>query len=58
MTGTGEAIQGLSNDFTNTTAQVILIPIEAILDYDIGIIAIITGVAHDAPIPHTGSYSH
>ena len=28
--------------------------IEAALDHDIGIIAIITGVAHNAPIPHTG----
>ena len=31
-----------------------MIPIEAILDHDIGIIAIITGVAQDAPILHTG----
>ena len=31
-----------------------MIPIEAILDHDIGIIAIITGVGHDVPIPHTG----
>ena len=28
--------------------------IEAILDPDIGIIAIITGVAHDTPFPCTG----
>ena len=53
-TGTGEAVQGLSHDFTDTAAQVIMIPIEAILDHDIGTIAIFTGVAHDAPIPHTG----
>ena len=31
-----------------------MIPIEAILDHNIGIIAIIIGVGHDTPIPHTG----
>ena len=45
-TGTGGAVQGLSHIFTDTTAQVTKIPIEAIPDHDIGIIAIITGVAH------------
>ena len=53
-TGTGEAIQGLSHDFTDTAAQVFMILIEAILDQDIGIITSITGVAHNAAIPHTG----
>ena len=52
-TGTGKAIQGLSHNFTDIIAQVIMIPIEAVLDHNIGIISIITGVAHDAPIPHT-----
>ena len=52
-TWTGKVIQGLSNKFTDTAGQVIMIPVEAILDNDIGIIATITGVAHDAPIPHT-----
>ena len=47
-TGTGEAIQGLSHTFTDTAAQVIRIPIEAILDHNIGILTIITGVAHNA----------
>ena len=53
-TGTGEVVQGLSHIFTDTTAQVARIPIEAIPDHDIQIIAIITGVAHNTPIPHTG----
>ena len=53
-TGTGKAIQGLSHIFTDTAAQVIMIPIEAVLDHNIGIITTITGVAHDAQIPHTG----
>ena len=53
-TGTGEAIQGLSHIITDTTAQVVMTLIEAILDHNIGIIAIITGVAHDTPIPCTG----
>ena len=53
-TGTGKAVLGLSHDFTDTTAQVIMIPIEATLDHDIGIITIITGVTHNAPMPHTG----
>ena len=54
MTGTGEAIQGLTHVFTDTTVQVTRIPIEAIPGHNIGIIAIITGVAHTAQIPHTG----
>ena len=53
-TGTGEAVQGLSHIFTGTAAQVIRIPVEAILDQDIGILTIITGVAHDTQILHTG----
>ena len=47
-TGTGEAVQGLSHIFTDTAAQVIRIPIEAILDHDIGILTIITEVAYNA----------
>ena len=39
--------------FTDTTAQVVRIPIEAILDHNIGIIAIITEVAHTTQILHT-----
>ena len=53
-TGTGKIVQGLRHIFTDTAAQVIMIPIEPILNHNIGIITIITGVAHDAPIPHTG----
>ena len=53
-TGTGEAVQSLNHDFTDTAAQVTMIPIEAILDHNTGINAIITGVAHNAQIPHTG----
>ena len=52
-TGTGEAVQGLSHIFTDTTGQVTRIPLEAIPDHDIGIIAIITAVAHATQIPHT-----
>ena len=48
QTGTGEAIQVLSHVFTDTTVEVVRISIEAILDHDIGILAIITGVAHNA----------
>ena len=43
-TGTGEAIQGHRHIFTDTAAQGIMIPIEAILDHDIEITAIITGI--------------
>ena len=46
--GTGEAIQGLNHIFTDITAQVFRIPIEATLDHNIGITAITTEVAHDA----------
>ena len=53
-TGTGEVVQTLSHAFTNITAQVARIPIEAIPDHDIGIITIITGVAHITQISHTG----
>ena len=62
-TGTGEAIQDLSHVFTDTAAQVTRIPIEAVPDHNIGIITIITGVAHQIPlkspgIPHNRSYGH
>ena len=53
-TGIDKAIQGLRYNFTDTTAQVIIIPIETVLDHDIGIITTITGVTHNAPIPHIG----
>ena len=53
-TGTGKAIQGLSQIITDTAAQAAMILMEAILYHDIGIIAIITGVASNAPIPHPG----
>ena len=52
-TGTGKGVQDLSHNSTDTAAQVIMIPIEAILDHNIGIITTITGVAHSAPVPHT-----
>ena len=52
-TGTGEAIQGLSHVFTDAAAQVTMIPIEAILDHDTGIITFMTGVAHNTQILHT-----
>ena len=52
-TGTGNAIQGLSHIITDTVAQATMTPIEAALDQNIGIIAIITGLVHDAPIPYT-----
>ena len=53
-TGTGKAIQNLSHVFTDITAEITRIPIEAMPDNNIGIITIITGVAHIAQIPHTG----
>ena len=53
-TETGEAVQGLSHVFTDTTAPVTRIPTEAIPDHDIGIIAIIIGVGHTTQTPHTG----
>ena len=53
-TGTGKAIQGLRHIFTNTTAKVVKIPIEAILDHNRGIITIITGVANNVQIPYKG----
>ena len=53
-TGTGEVVPGHSHVSTGTTAQVVMIHIEATLDHDIGIIATTPGVAHDAQIPHTG----
>ena len=53
-TGTGEAIPGHNHVSTDTTAQVIIIHIEATSDNNIGIITTTTGVAHDAQIPHTG----
>ena len=53
-TGTGKAIKSLSHNFTDTTAQVIMIHIEATLDHDTGIIIFITGLTHNTPIPHAG----
>ena len=53
-TETGKAIQGLSHVFADTAAPVTRIPTEALPVHDIGIIAIITGVAHTAQTPHTG----
>ena len=53
-TGTSKVIQGHRHILTDTAGQVIMIPIEAILDHDIEIITIITGVAFNASIPHTG----
>ena len=46
-TGTGEAIQGLNHIITDTAAQATMSSIEAALGHNIGIISIITGVAHD-----------
>ena len=53
-TGTGKAIQDLSHIITDIIAEATVTPIEVILHHDIWIITIITGVVHDAPIPHTG----
>ena len=53
-TGTGEVIPGHNHIFTDITAQVIMIHIEAIPGHNIGIVATIPGVAHDAQVPHTG----
>ena len=53
-TGTDKVIPGHSYVYTDNTAQVNMIHIEAIPDPDIGIIATTTEVAHDAPVPHTG----
>ena len=52
-TGTGKAVQGLSHILTDTAVQVTKISIESVLDHNIGILNIITGVAHHAQIPHT-----
>ena len=52
-TGTGKVIPCHSHISTETTAQVVIIHIEAIPDHNIGIIATTTGVAHDVQIPHT-----
>ena len=46
-TETGKAIHSHRHDFTDIAAQVIMIPIEALLDHDIGIIATITGVTDE-----------
>ena len=53
-TGRGEAIPGHSHISTDTVAEVIMIHIEAIPDYDMGIIATAPEVAHDAQVPYTG----
>ena len=52
-TGTDKVIPGHNHISTHTTAQVIMIHIEAIPN-DIGIIATMPKVAHDAQVPHTG----
>ena len=54
MTGTGKAVQSLRQDITDTTAAVTMTLVEAILNHNIGIITITTGVAHSTPIPCTG----
>ena len=53
-TGTGEVIPGKNHISTDTIAQVMMIHIEAIPGYDIGIIATTPGVAHDAQVSDTG----
>ena len=52
-TVTGKVVPGHNHIFINPRDQVIMIHIEAIPDHDIGIIATITGVAHNAQVPHT-----
>ena len=53
-TGTEEVIPGHNHISTDTTAQVFMIHIEAILGHDIGIIRTNPGVAHNSHIPDTG----
>ena len=53
-TETGEVVPGHSHISTDTTAQVVMIHIEATPDHNIGIIATTAGVAHNTQIPHTG----
>ena len=53
-TETGEVIPCHNHIFTDTAAQVITIHIEAIPGHDKGIIVTTPGVAHNAPVPHTG----
>ena len=50
---TGTVIPGHNLTFTDMTAQVIITHTEATPSHDIGIIAAIPEVAHDAHIPHT-----
>ena len=52
-TGNGKVIPDQNHIFTDTTAQVIMIHIEAIPDHNIGIIITIPGVAHNAQVHHT-----
>ena len=52
-TGTGEVIPGHHHVSTDTTAQVIMIHIEAIPDHDIGIITTTPEAVHNDPVPHT-----
>ena len=51
--GTGEIIPGHNHIFTDITAQVIMIRIEAVSGHNIGIITIIPGVAHNTQVPLT-----
>ena len=53
-TGPGDIVPGHSHISTDTAVPVVMICIKAITDYDIGIIATTTGIAHDAQIPHRG----
>ena len=52
-TGIGKAIPGHNYIFADTKTQVIRIPIEVVLDHAIGIVTIITEVAHDTQVLHT-----
>ena len=52
-TGTGEVIPGHNHIFTDITAQVTMIHIEAVPGHDIGIITTTPGVAQDSQFPHT-----
>ena len=52
-TGTGKVIPGHNHIFTDITAQVVLIHIEANPGPNTGIIATTPGAAHNAHIPHT-----
>ena len=53
--GIGEAVPGHSHISTATTAQVVMIHIEAIPDHDIGITTTTPETVQYAPVPHTGT---